>query len=133
MKRAPLGVLLALACSSAAAEWTPVGGKERIFSAYADKTSIAKTGNSVRMLSLYDFLMADVSADGHPHASTVALREYDCRLKQVRLLAYVDYAGNMGTGRVISPANAKGSDRWDPVVPGALDESFLAVACTGPD
>ena len=133
MKRAALGIVLALACSGAAAEWTPVGGKQKIFSAYADKASIRKTGDGVQMLGLYDFLMADVSADGQPHASTVVLREYDCGGKRIRLLAYVDYAGNMGTGRVISPAGAKGPGRWDPVVQGALDESFLAIACTGAD
>ena len=133
MKRASHCVFLALASAGASAEWTPAGGEQKIFAAYADKTSIARTENSARMLGLYDFLMADVSADGQPHASTVALREYDCMQKRVRLLAYVDYAGNMGTGRVISPAKAKGSDRWDPVVPGALDESLLAIACASPD
>jgi len=133
MKGIVPGIALALACGGAAAEWTPVGGKQKIFSAYADKASIRKSADGVLMLGLYDFLMADVSADGQPHASTVVLREYGCGEKRVRLLAYVDYAGNMGTGRVISPAGAKGPGRWDPVVQGALDESFLALACASPD
>lgn len=133
MKRTVLGIALAVLCGRALADWTPVGGSQKVFSAYADKASIRKTGNGVQMLGLYDFLMADVSADGQPHSSTVVLREYDCGGRRVRLLAYVDYAGNMGSGRVISPMGAKGSGRWDPVVPGALDESFLAIACAGAD
>ena len=123
--------MIALICSPAAAEWTPVGGTERIFAAYADKASIKPSGTSVQMLALYDILMPDLSADGQPHGSTIALREYDCRGRRVRLLAYVDYAGHMGEGRVISPPGAKGPDHWDPVVPGALDETLLAIACEG--
>ena len=132
MKPAALCLVLSFACGSAVAEWTPLGGRQKIFAAYADKASIVKSKDGVRMSGLYDFLMADVSADGQPHASTVVLREYDCREKRVRLLAYVDYAGPMGTGRVISPAGAKGPDRWEPVVPGAIDEAFLALACANP-
>lgn len=129
MTRTALAFVLLLACGSAIGEWTPVGGKPKIFAAYADKASIRKTGDSVEMLGLYDFLMPDVSADGQPQQSTIVLREYDCGERRVRLLAYVDYAGRMGEGRVISPPGAKGSGRWEPVVAGALDEAFLAVAC----
>ena len=131
MIRTVLVLVLWFACGSAIAEWTPVGGNPKIFAAYADKASIRRAGDSVEMLGLYDFLMPDVSADGQPQQSTVVLREYDCREKRVRLLAYVDYAGRMGAGRVISPAGAKGSGRWEPVVAGALDEVFLAIACAG--
>jgi hypothetical protein len=131
MTRTALAFVLLLTPGSAMAEWTPVGGKPKIFAAYADKASIRKAGESVEMLGLYDFLMPDVSADGQPQQSTIVLREYDCRDKRVRLLAYVDYAGRMGEGRVISPPGAKGPGRWEQVVAGALDESFLAIACGG--
>ena len=130
MNRIGFFLLLALICGNAAAEWAPVGGKPDIFAAYVDKASIIRTADGMQMWGLYDFLMSDVSADGQPHESTVVLREYDCQGKRVRLLAYVDYAGHMGAGRVISPTGARGSGRWEPVVAGALDESFLAIACT---
>ncbi|MEO8204489.1 MAG: surface-adhesin E family protein [Betaproteobacteria bacterium] len=129
MDRAALGWVLALVCGSAAADWTPVGGDGTIFAAYADPASVKPSADGVQMLGLYDFLMADVSADGQPHESTVVLREYDCRGRRVRLLAYVDYAGHMGAGRVISPAGGHGPGRWEIIVPGALDEFFLGVAC----
>lgn len=129
MRRTSSGFLLALACGGAAAEWTPAGGNPNIFTAYADRASVAATGEGVQMWGLYDFLLDDVSADGQPHASTVVLREYDCSQKRVRLLAYVDYAGRMGSGKVISPPAARGPGRWEPVVPGAIDEAFLAIAC----
>lgn len=108
-----------------------MGGQPRIFAVYADRASVAATGDGVLMSGLYDFLMPDLSADGQPHASTVVLREYDCREKRVRLLAYFDYAGRMASGKVISPPAARGPGRWEPVVPGAIDEAFLAIACAG--
>ena len=129
MKSVTAGVVLLLACGNAAAEWSAVGGKQKIFAAYADKVSVAKFGEGVQMWGLYDFLMPEFSADGQPQGSTVVLREYDCTGKRVRLLAYVDYSGNMGAGKVISPPGAKGPARWEPVVEGALDDAFLAVAC----
>lgn len=129
MGRLAFATILAFACGSAAAEWTAVGGNAKIFEAYADKGTIESVGGSVRMSGLYDFLMPDFSADGQPQSSTVVLREYDCPGRRVRLLAYVDYAGRMGKGRVISPPNAKGPARWEDVVPGALDEKFLDLAC----
>lgn len=131
MYHAALAWLLALACASAAADWTPIGGDGTVFAAYADPASVKPSGDGVQMLGLYDFLMADVSADGQPHESTVVLREYDCRDRRVRLLAYVDYAGHMGAGRVISLAGGHGSGMWETIVAGALDEFFLRVACAG--
>ncbi len=123
--------MLALACGSAAAEWTPVGGDGSVFAAYADPASVKPSADGVQMFGLYDFLMADVSADGQPHESTVVLREYDCLGRRVRLLAYVDYAGHMGEGRVISPEGGHGPGRWETTPAGSLDEFFLRVACAG--
>jgi hypothetical protein len=131
MNSLAFALVLPLACGNATAEWSPIGGKQKIFAAYADTASIARSAEGVQMLGLYDFLMPDVSADGQPQGSTVVLREYDCAGKRVRLLAYVDYSGRMGAGKVISPPGAKGPARWEPVVEGALDEAFLAVACAG--
>jgi hypothetical protein len=127
MMRLGLALLVGLVCGSAAADWSLVGGNQTIYSAYADKESVRRSGDSVQMLGLYDFLMADVAVDGQPHESTVVLREYDCRQQRVRLLAFVDYAGHMGAGKVISRAGA--GERWEPVLPGTIDESFLRIAC----
>ena len=129
MKRVELTLVCALFCGSAAADWSLVGGNQTIYSAYADRESVRRSGDSAQMLGLYDFLMADVAVDGQPHESTVVLREYDCRRKRVRLLAFVDYAGHMGAGKVISRAGAPAPERWEPVLPGTIDEAFWQLAC----
>jgi len=129
MIRLGLILLLWLFCGNATADWSLVGANRNIFSAYADKQSVRKAGDSVQMLGLYDFLIVDVSVDGQPHESTIVLREYDCRQARVRLLAFVDYAGHMGAGKVISRVGAPEPGRWEPVVAGAIDEAFLKIAC----
>lgn len=127
--RSHIGLILALICGDATAEWTPLGGTENIYSAYADKDSVRRTGQSVQMWGLYDFLIADVSVDGEPHESTVVLREYDCAQARVRLLAFVDYAGHMGGGQVVSKPGERPPSRWETIIPGAVDEAFWRVAC----
>jgi hypothetical protein len=121
--------LHALFCGNAAAEWTQIGGTENIYAAYADKESVRRTGENAQMLGLYDFLMADVAVDGQPHESTIVLREYDCPGARVRLLAFVDYAGHMGAGKVVSRPAERPPGRWETVVPGAMDEAFWKIAC----
>jgi hypothetical protein len=129
MTRQAAGLLLAFICGNATAGWVLVGGNEKIYSAYADKDSVRRTGDMVQMLGLYDFLMSEISVDGHPHESTVVLREYDCAAARVRLLAFVDYSGHMGAGTVVSKPAERPPGRWEPVVPGAVDEVFLKLAC----
>ncbi len=125
----PLVGLVAF-CGNAAAEWTLLGGTPAIYSAYADKASVKRTGNIVQMFGLYDFIMADVAVDGQPHESTVVLREYDCSVPRVRLLAYVDYAGHMGEGKIVSRPDGRPPARWDEVVAGSIDEAFTRMACS---
>jgi hypothetical protein len=130
MMRLGLGVLLWLLCGSATADWSLVGANQNIYSAYADRESVHRTGGeSVQMLGLYDFLIQDVAVNGQPHESTIVLREYDCQLSRVRLLAFVDYAGHMGAGKVVSRVGAPEPGRWEPVVPGAIDEALWKLAC----
>ena len=113
--------------TGAAADWTLVGGVENVFSAYADAATILRHGSSVDMWGVYDFNRPDISAEGHKHLSTRVLREYDCSGRRVRLLSFVDYSEHMATGRVIGSNDDP--RRWEPVVPGAVDEAFWKLAC----
>ena len=127
--RAAFALLCTIACGNATADWTLVGGNARIYSAYADKGSVKRAGDNVRMYGLYDFQMVDVAPTGQPHESTIVLREYDCAMPRVRLLAFVDYAGHMGEGAVISRRADESGARWETIVSGALDEAFWTLAC----
>ena len=49
--------------------------------------------------------------------------------RKVRLLSFIDFSGPMGAGEAV--ATDTGVRRWEDIVPGALDEQFLQVACRG--
>ncbi len=123
--------MLFCACANAAAaDWDRVGGNETIFTAYADRASIRRTGGSARMRGLYDFIKPDLTPEGEPFRSTTVEREYDCEGQRVRLLAHIDHAGPMGGGRAVATGSRTG--RWEVVLVGALDERFFSVACGAP-
>jgi len=131
MKRNPVlitgGLTLALCTTAASAEWTAVGGGGQIYAPYADQATIRRLGANVSMAGLYDFRKGDLTPEGRRFFSTVVLREYDCQGRQVRLLSYIDFSGPMGAGSVVTTVNRVG--RWEPIVEGALDESYWKIAC----
>jgi len=127
--RAILSGLSLLSGGAAAADWSPVGGDGDIYSAFADKATIHPLGANVRMSGMYDFKKQDFTPGGRRLYSTVVLREYDCRGRQVRLLSAIDFSGHMGTGEPVFTSANPG--RWEAVVAGALDEAYWKIACAG--
>lgn len=116
-----------LAPAAARAEWQLVGAEDGIFRAYADSDTIRRSGSSVRMHGLLDFVRGDFTPDGRALLSTRVYREYDCAARRVRLLAYADMAGRMGEGEAVAMSDAPG--RWEAVIESSLDERFLILAC----
>jgi len=127
LSRRVVALLLALAGTDAAAEWTAVGQADEIFAAFADRASIRKNGDLVSMHGLYDFRRQDFTPEGLGLFSTVVLREYDCAGGRVRLLSAIDFSGHMAEGAAVSTASRTG--RWETVVAGGIDDAFLQVAC----
>jgi hypothetical protein len=118
-----------LLSGAAAADWTPVGSDQDVYSAFADTATIRAHGANVSMSGLYDFMKRDFTPDGKGLFSTVVLREYDCAARRVRLLSAIDFSGHMGAGEAVSTSAYTG--RWEPVIEGALDEAYWKVACAG--
>lgn len=127
MKRI-LPVLIGIAASSgAAADWTPVAPDNGIYSAYADRSTIRRDGPIATMAAMYDFPRGDLTPEGTPFRSTMTEREYDCRGRRVRLIAYADHAERFGEGPVVSAAQAP--RRWEAVVDDSVDAAFWKIAC----
>jgi hypothetical protein len=122
-----LSFLLVLASSTVLADWTKIASDDDIYSAYADKQSIRKQGDLVRMHGLYDFRRQDFTPDGKGLFSTVVLREYDCTARRVRLLSVIDFSGAMGAGTAVSTSDTP--RRWEAVVAGGIDEHYWNTAC----
>jgi hypothetical protein len=120
--------LLVLFSSGARADWTAVAPGNEIYSAYADKASIRRSGSVASMDGLYDFRRQDFTPEGRGLYSTAVLREYDCAGRRVRLLSAIDFSGHMGEGVVVSASDRHG--RWEAIVAGGIDEAYWTVACS---
>lgn len=118
---------LALAAGAAVAEWTAVGQPNEIYSAFADRQTIRRSGAMASMHGLYDFRRQDFTPEGRGLYSTAVLREYDCAGRRVRLLSSIDFSGHMGEGEAVSNSTRIG--RWEGIVEGGIDEAYWNVAC----
>jgi len=131
MKKLLLTLLLTVVSSNAMAEWVYVTEtkkeKEKAdgFIAYADPTSIRKTGNRVKMWSLGDY---KITREEFGVTSSKSQDEYDCKEKKKRVLFISFYSGHMGKGESLFILNERGN--WKPTLLGSADEAILKFACS---
>lgn len=125
-------VLSAVFSGSAAAEWTLIGpsaGSEaKYFVAYADYTTIRKTGKKVKMWVLFNYPTAQPGPLGKTYLSQKSQEEYDCKEETEKTLYGVLLSGPMGTGEPVSTINGLG-ERPNPVVPSSVGEALWRAVC----
>ena len=116
--------LLAVASSNAMAEWVSIGG-DGVNTSYVDTVTIQKAGSTVQVWTLLDLKKAVKLSDGQQFLSWKTQYEFDCQLKQSRILAAAMYSENMGGGEKTNtlafrspkweavPANSNGEILWN--------------------
>jgi len=88
--------------------------------------SIHRTGNKVKMLTLWNY--EAVNEEFPDVSSATWMMEFDCKTNKARLLVATAYYGNMAFGDVYD--SIKSTDKtWVPRVPGSLGEAELKFAC----
>jgi hypothetical protein len=118
-------LMLLVYSGSTPAEWARVGGNETMV-AYADFSSIRENGNVVKMWTLADFKMAEVSG-GKQFLSSKSKVEYDCEKKRRRTLYFSWHSGNMGEGEMVATSSSR--EKWAPVLSGTVREALWKFAC----
>ena len=98
------------------------------FTAYADLSTIRKSGDKVKMWHLFDFKVAKTSAAGKLFLSSAGQDEYDCKEETSRVLTFNWYSKNMGAGEVVYNSGAAHGEPI-PVSPGSMGNTFFKVAC----
>ncbi|SEF80000.1 hypothetical protein SAMN05216334_11017 [Nitrosomonas ureae] len=123
-----LALTMTLISTSAMAEWTKVGESNLNggYTAYADVASIQKAGDRAKMWALFDY-QAVQKASGVEYLSERIRRDYDCKQKQMRKLAYKFFSWNMEGGDLIRSYNQP--QKWVPVPPDSIDEAEWKLAC----
>lgn len=123
-----LALAITLISTGAMAEWTKVGESNLSggYTAYAELTSLTRAGGRAKMWALFDYHTVQ-SSSGVEYLSERIRREYDCKQKQMRKLAYKFYSWNMEGGELIRSYNQP--QKWVPVPPDSVDEAEWRVAC----
>jgi len=124
MHKAILIMLLAVVSSSAMAEWVKVD-EDKLVTAYADPTTIRKSGNKVKMWALWDYSTAQ-EGKSKPYMSVRIQNEYNCKEETSRQIYATTFSGNMAGGHTI---NRQGGRPWLPVSQGNTTELLWKFAC----
>ena len=122
--------VLLLATGAAHAEWTKIGVSNKAddaFTLYVDPATIQRHGNLVRMWDLQDFRRPQI-LNGQEYLSEKTQIEFDCQAKKARILATIDCAGRMCSGKVVY-SDADTSD-WTAVRANTLGELEWTAACS---
>ncbi|MBL79704.1 MAG: hypothetical protein CMH70_06705 [Nitrosomonadaceae bacterium] len=111
------------------AEWNKVDTSNQIgLTAYADSSTIVKSGAKVEMWVLYDYKTAQKSAR-KPFLSIRGQWRYDCKEIKEQPVYEILLSENMGRGEVIGKTIYDESMKWLSIVPNSVGMAFWKLAC----
>jgi len=125
MKKILLASIIAstLLCahSNANAAWKELGANE-LMVVYVDLETVQTQGEKTQILSMLDFKKPGVNPNNkQPVSSIIGLNEYECPTVSYRPIAFKEFSGSKGTGKVVSDNNTPDS-KFEPV----LSETWTA-------
>ena len=113
------------------AEWVDVAGKLEkgltVYTVYVDTDSIQRNGNIVTLWALFDYMTIQ-SIVGGPWLSSKTRREYACVEERARLVGYMTFTGNLGSGETVYSNSSQSA--WEPMSPDSIDRKLWKVACS---
>jgi hypothetical protein len=107
------------------AEWLLVDRNDKA-KVYVDSESISRNGEVVSVWVLDDLKTAQTRGLS-TFLSTRAQEEHDCSKARFRLVAIERFAGNMGTGHLISKKS--GESHWAPILRETMAQSVWKFVC----
>lgn len=129
--------LLFLSSVPAYAEWVAVEKNyllPGLRTVYVDPDTIRREGNLVTVWQLIDFKwmqgnqgIGPLGFGPHRFLSTKTHKQFDCAETRLRLLAFTEFSGRMGTGIPADGYVDKGN--WIPVEPESINQALWEVAC----
>jgi hypothetical protein len=125
-----MSLIALLSCGPAWAEWVEIGSKVQdgltIFRVYIDPDNVHRDGDVATLWALFDYKTIQ-SIVGGPWLSSKAQRQFNCAENRIRLLGYMTFTGNMGSGEPVF-SNSDVS-RWEPIASDSIDQKLSEVAC----
>jgi hypothetical protein len=118
--------IVALVPLPAMAQWVKVDSADPA-TFYVDPKSAQKVGSLVKMWELVDYHQSQVFA-GQAFRSTRVLREFDCKAREMRTLAFTIFTKPMAGGAIVHSHRVE-EPSWNLVEPYSVGESAYQMAC----
>jgi hypothetical protein len=114
--------------SSSFAEWKELGSNE-VMVVYVDLDTISDSGEKAQIMSMLDFKKPGVNPKTkQPVSSIIGINEYNCPAISYRPIEYKEFAGNKGSGKVVSDNKTPNSE-FEPVVSESWAAGVFNVVC----
>lgn len=114
--------------SNSFAAWKELGANEVIV-VYVDTDTISISGEKAQIMSMLDFKTPGMNPNTKEEVSSIiGLNEYNCQAVSYRPIEYKEFAGNKGTGKLVSD-NKTPDSAFEPVVNESWAAGVFNVAC----
>jgi hypothetical protein len=123
-----LAMLVMSPFSNAFAEWKELGSNE-VMVVYVDLDTIRDSGEKAQIMSMLDFKKPGKNPNNNQVVnSIIGLNEYNCPGISYRPIAFKEFSGKKGTGKVVSDNNTPDSP-FEPVVNESWTAGVFNVVC----
>lgn len=118
-----------LSCmSNAYAEWKELGSNE-VMVVYVDLDTASASGEKAQIMSMLDLKKPGRNPNNKEVVnSIIGLNEYNCPEISYRPIAFKEFSGKKGTGKVVSDNNTPDS-KFEPVINESWTAGVFNVVC----
>ena len=114
--------------SSSFAEWKELGSNA-VMVVYVDLDTVSASGEKAQIMSMLDLKSPGVNPKTkQPVSSIIGINEYNCPAISYRPIEYKEFAGNKGSGKVVSDNKTPDSE-FEPVVSESWAAGVFNVVC----
>ena len=114
--------------SSSFAEWKELGANA-VMVVYVDLDTISTSGEKAQIMSMLDLKKPGVNPKTkQPVSSIIGINEYNCPAISYRPIEYKEFAGNKGSGKVVSDNKTPNSE-FESVVSESWAAGVFNVVC----
>ena len=132
MKKIPVLAIFISLCTlpmaNSFAAWKELGSNEQMV-VYVDVDTISDAGEKAQIMSMLDLKKPGVNPKTKQAVSSIiGLNEYNCPAMSYRPIEYKEFAGNKGSGKVVSDNKTPNSE-FEPVVSESWTAGVFNVVC----
>lgn len=114
--------------SNAYAEWKELGYND-IMVVYVDLGTASASGEKAQIMSMLDFKKPGRNPNNKETVSSIiGINEYNCPEMTYRPIAFKEFSGSKGTGKVVSD-NSTPDSKYEPVINDSWTAGVFNVVC----